>query len=113
MSFYMTVEKVEKMSLLFTQNVKSKGQKNYKLKICILFILCSIQRKNSTTKSVRSDTLVTELYVENADLMKQIANAESNHAKAEKQVRQLTDQKRALQRVISKLCNSYGITNLS
>ncbi|XP_066931840.1 ninein-like protein isoform X3 [Clytia hemisphaerica] len=71
------------------------------------------ERKNSTTKSVRSDTLVTELYVENADLMKQIANAESNHSKAEKQVRQLTDQKRALQRVISKLCNSYGITNLS
>ena len=72
-----------------------------------------LQKRNSTTKSVRSDTLVTELYVENADLMKQIADAESNQAKSEKAVRQLTDQKRALQRVISKLCNSYGITNLT
>ena len=71
------------------------------------------EKKNLTNKSIRSDTLVTELYVENAELMKQIANAETNQSNAEKQVRQLTDQKRALQRVISKLCNAYGITNLS
>ena len=71
------------------------------------------QRKNITTKSARSDTLVTDLYLENAELMKQLANAEGNQIKAEKQVRQLTEQKRALQRVISKLCNANGITNLS
>lgn len=65
-----------------------------------------------TTKSIRSDTLVSELYIENAELMKQLASAETHQMKAEKQMRQLTDQKRALQRVISKLCNSYGITNL-
>ena len=41
--------------------------------------------------------------------MKQLANAESETVKAEKQVRQLTEQKRALQRVISKLCNANGI----
>lgn len=43
--------------------------------------------------------------------MKQIANAENMQSKAEKQVRQLTDQKRALQRVISKLCHANGISN--
>ena len=65
------------------------------------------------TKSIRSDALVTDLYLENADLMKQIASAENNHARSEKQVRQLTDQKRALQRVISKLCHANGIPNIS
>jgi len=68
-------------------------------------------REDRNTKSVRSDALVTDLYLENADLMKQCANAENGLAKAEKQVRQLTDQKRALQRVISKLCHANGIPN--
>ncbi|XP_047134587.1 ninein-like protein isoform X2 [Hydra vulgaris] len=65
------------------------------------------------TKSLRSDTLVNELYLENAELMKQLANAESNQYKAEKEARQLSDQKRALQRVISKLCGANGISNLT
>ena len=60
---------------------------------------------------MRSDTLVNELYLENAELMKQLANAESNQYKAEKEARQLSDQKRALQRVISKLCGANGISN--
>ena len=55
--------------------------------------------------------MVTDLYLENADLMKQLANAEGEKVKSEKQVRQLTEQKRALQRVISKLCNANGIAN--
>ena len=88
-------------------------KRNWKELNLFSWIFFILQKRNSTTKSVRSDTLVTELYVENADLMKQIADAESNQAKSEKAVRQLTDQKRALQRVISKLCNSYGITNLT
>lgn len=69
------------------------------------------ERNSLLTKSIRSDNLVTDLYLENADLMKQIANAENLQSKAEKQVRQLTDQKRALQRVISKLCHANGISN--
>ena len=43
--------------------------------------------------------------------MKQLANAEGEKIKSAKQVRQLTEQKRALQRVISKLCNANGIAN--
>jgi len=69
------------------------------------------EKRNLTTKSMRSDTLVTDLYLENADLMKQLANAESDKIKSDKSVRQLTDQKRALQRVISKLCHANGISN--
>lgn len=65
------------------------------------------------SKSIRSDTLVTDLYLENANLMKQIADAESNLSNSNKQIRQLTDQKRALQRVISKLCHAHGITNFT
>ncbi|XP_057317160.1 ninein-like protein isoform X3 [Hydractinia symbiolongicarpus] len=71
------------------------------------------EKKNMMSKSIRSDTLVTDLYLENANLMKQIADAESNLGNSNKQIRQLTDQKRALQRVISKLCHAHGITNFT
>ncbi len=57
-------------------------------------------------KSTRSDTLVQELYIENADLSKQLQQADITRRKIEKQVRQLTEQKKALQRVISKLCGA-------
>ncbi len=60
-------------------------------------------------KSTRSDTLVQELYIENADLSKQLQQADSTCRKAEKQVRQLTEQKKALQRVISKLCGANAL----
>ena len=61
------------------------------------------------TKATRSDNLVQELYLENAELTKQLSQIEASQRKAEKQVRQLTEQKRALQRVISKLCGANAI----
>ncbi|XP_048586861.1 ninein-like protein isoform X5 [Nematostella vectensis] len=66
-----------------------------------------LQQKD--TKCLRSDTLVTELYIENAKLMKALAQTEASEKKAEKSNRQLMEQKRALQRVISKLCGANAI----
>lgn len=60
-------------------------------------------------KSTRSDSLVQELYIENANLTKQLSEAEMNHRRTEKQKLQLHEQKKALQRVISKLCNAHSL----
>jgi len=65
---------------------------------------------NLSNKSMQRDSLVSELYIENADLVKQLQKVEGNQLQSDKSIRQLTEQKRALQRVISKLCTASGIT---
>lgn len=61
-------------------------------------------------KSTRSDNLVQELYIENAGLTKQLQEADMSCRKTEKQLRQMLEQKRALQRVISKLCGAHAVS---
>ena len=58
---------------------------------------------------MRSDTLVQELYIENSKLTKALQQTEASEKRAEKTSRQLMEQKRALQRVISKLCGANAI----
>ncbi|XP_020905857.1 ninein-like protein [Exaiptasia diaphana] len=69
----------------------------------------SKQLQHSEMRNTRSDTLVQELYIENAKLTKALQQTEANEKKAEKNLRQLMEQKRALQRVISKLCGANAI----
>lgn len=61
-------------------------------------------------KSTRSDTLVQELYIENSNLTKQLYETEVNCRKTEKQKQQLIEQKKALQRVITKLCGAHSLS---
>ena len=68
-----------------------------------------LQLQHSEMRSTRSDTLVQELYIENAKLTKALQQTEANEKKTEKNLRQLMEQKRALQRVISKLCGANAI----
>ena len=51
----------------------------------------------------------SELYIENAKLTKALQQTEANEKRAEKANRQLTEQKKALQWVISKLCGANAI----
>ncbi|XP_046844954.1 ninein-like protein isoform X2 [Xenia sp. Carnegie-2017] len=60
-------------------------------------------------QSLRRDNLIQELYVENAKLTKTLQESEAMQKKAEKSNRQLTEQKRALQRIISKLCGANAL----
>lgn len=59
--------------------------------------------------AMKSDTLVQELYIENSKLTKALQQTEASEKRAEKASRQLMEQKRALQRVISKLCGANAI----
>ena len=61
-------------------------------------------------KSTRSDNLVQELYIENASLTKQLFESEMTCRNTEKQNQQLMAQKKALQRVITKLCGAHSLT---
>ncbi|XP_028410974.1 ninein-like protein isoform X2 [Dendronephthya gigantea] len=70
--------------------------------------LCK-QLEESRARCVRTDTLIQELYIENAELTKSLQETEASQKKAEKSNRQLVEQKRALQRVISKLCGANAL----
>jgi FtsZ-binding cell division protein ZapB len=65
--------------------------------------------EESRARSIRTDTLIQELYIENAQLTKSLQETEASQKKAEKTNRQLVEQKRALQRVISKLCGANAL----
>ena len=65
--------------------------------------------EETRSRSTRTDTLVQELYIENAQLTKSLEETEASQKKAEKSNRQLLEQKRALQRVISKLCGANAL----
>ena len=69
----------------------------------------SKQLQQSEISATRSGNLVQELYIENAKLTKALQQTEANERRAEKANRQLTEQKKALQRVISKLCGANAI----
>lgn len=69
----------------------------------------SKQLQESQARSIRTDTLVQELYIENAKLTKAVQEIEGAQKKADKSNRQLLEQKRALQRVISKLCGANAL----
>lgn len=73
-----------------------------------VLVVC-LQLQQSEISATRSGTLVQELYIENAKLTKALQHTEANEKRAEKANRQLTEQKRALQRVISKLCGANAI----
>lgn len=73
-----------------------------------VFVSCS-QLQQSEISATRSGNLVQELYIENAKLTKALQQTEANERRAEKANRQLTEQKKALQRVISKLCGANAI----
>lgn len=73
------------------------------------FFLVVLQLQHSEVSATRSSNLVQELYIENAKLTKALQQTEANEKRAEKANRQLTEQKRALQRVISKLCGANAI----
>lgn len=68
-----------------------------------------LQVRQTEVRATRSDTLVQELYIENSKLTKSLQQTEANEKRAEKVNRQLLEQKRALQRVISKLCGANAI----
>lgn len=67
------------------------------------------QLEDSRSRSIRTDTLVQELYVENARLTKSVQETETLWKASEKSNRQLVEQKHALQRVISKLCGANAL----
>lgn len=73
-----------------------------------VFVSCP-QLQQSEISATRSGNLVQELYIENAKLTKALQQTEANERRAEKANRQLTEQKKALQRVISKLCGANAI----
>ena len=68
------------------------------------------QKSMMEIKSTRSDNLVQELYIENASLTKQLFESEMTCRNTEKQNQQLMAQKKALQRVITKLCGAHSLT---
>ena len=69
----------------------------------------SPQLQHKEAGATRSNKLVQELYIENSKLTKALQQTEANEKRAEKANRQLTEQKKALQRVISKLCGANAI----
>lgn len=73
------------------------------------FVFFALQLQQSEISATRSGNLVQELYIENAKLTKALQQTEANEKRAEKANRQLTEQKKALQRVISKLCGANAI----
>lgn len=78
-------------------------------RVMLFFFLVVLQLQHSEVSATRSSNLVQELYIENAKLTKALQQTEANEKRAEKANRQLTEQKRALQRVISKLCGANAI----
>ena len=69
----------------------------------------SSQLQQTEISATRSGNLAQELYIENSKLTKALQQTEANEKRAEKANRQLTEQKKALQRVISKLCGANAI----
>lgn len=90
---------------LFTTNADS----SFNLMRIFSLFLFSVKLQQREVSATRSGNLVQELYIENAKLTKALQQTEANEKRAEKANRQLTEQKKALQRVISKLCGANAI----
>ena len=69
-----------------------------------------LQKSMMEIKSTRSDNLVQELYIENASLTRQLYESEITCRNTEKENQQLMAQKKALQRVITKLCGAHSLS---
>ncbi|XP_077998708.1 uncharacterized protein LOC144451668 isoform X3 [Glandiceps talaboti] len=63
-----------------------------------------IRLKEQYNKSAKRDMLLKELYIENAELMKALAETEEREKTAERAVYQLADKNKALTRVLRKVC---------
>ncbi|XP_070571058.1 ninein-like protein isoform X2 [Ptychodera flava] len=63
-----------------------------------------IKLKEQLNKSTKRDMLLKELYIENAQLMKALAETEEREKAAERTVYKLSDKNKALSRLLRKVC---------